>query len=296
MARSRNIKPAFFLNDTLAEIDPLGRLLFIGMWTICDFKGDFEWRERRIKVQILPYDNCDIKELAINLDKSGLIRFYSNGEKVYVNTPNFAKHQNPHKNERGRGSDVPPFSEGGRQLIDLETLAINRDSNGINQDDSHSDRADSLLLIPDSCKEHTSDSDESPACLQKDKPEEYFKSSDLKAEWMAFKKMRRQIKKPINDVALTRLIAKHKKLVSEGSDPAEIINRSTESCWASFYEVKNGNQKTRELSPAEEYELRTQREDEYISKINGGDVGGDGKIISPAVDEEQRGRGRQSIL
>ena len=30
---ARNIKPAFFDNDELAENDPLGRLLFIGLWT-----------------------------------------------------------------------------------------------------------------------------------------------------------------------------------------------------------------------------------------------------------------------
>ena len=60
MARARNIKPAFFTNDDLAEIEPLGRLLFIGLWTICDYKGDLEWRQKRVKAQILPYDNCDI--------------------------------------------------------------------------------------------------------------------------------------------------------------------------------------------------------------------------------------------
>ena len=74
MARARNIKPALFTNDTLAENDALGRLLFIGLWTIADFKGDVEWRPKRVKAQVLPYDDCDIEKLAINLDKSGLKR------------------------------------------------------------------------------------------------------------------------------------------------------------------------------------------------------------------------------
>ena len=61
MARARNIKPAFFDNDDLAEVPPLGRILFIGFWTISDFKGDLEWRPKRIKAQILPYDDCDVE-------------------------------------------------------------------------------------------------------------------------------------------------------------------------------------------------------------------------------------------
>ena len=85
MARARNIKPAFFSNDLLAEIDPVGRLLFIGLWTIADFKGDIEWREKKIKAQVLPYDNCDVKNIAINLDNLGFIRFYSDSDTTYIN-------------------------------------------------------------------------------------------------------------------------------------------------------------------------------------------------------------------
>lgn len=149
MARARNIKPAFFDNDLLAEIEPLGRLLFIGLWTIADHKGDLVYREKRIKAQLLPYDNCDIKKIMINLDKSGFIRFYSDGDLIYLNIVNFSKHQNPHKNERAKGSDIPELTEMMTQAIDLNTLTINRDNNGTNQDNDGTNRADSLLLIPD---------------------------------------------------------------------------------------------------------------------------------------------------
>ena len=150
MARARNIKPAFFDNDLLADIEPLGRLLFIGLWTIADYKGDLVYREKRIKAQLLPYDNCDIKKIMINLDKSGFIRFYSDGDSIYLNIANFSKHQNPHKNERQKGSDIPEYSESMSQLVDLTTLTINRDKNGTAHDNNETNRADSLLLIPDS--------------------------------------------------------------------------------------------------------------------------------------------------
>jgi hypothetical protein len=150
MARSRNIKPSFFTSEQLSENCPLGRLLFIGLWTLADYKGDLEWKEKTIKVQILPWDDCSAKKLAINLDKSGLIRFYSDGIKIYCNIPNFTKHQNPHKNEKLKGSDIPSYTEEMRQAIDLQGLTINRDKSGLKPECSHSNRADSLLRIPDS--------------------------------------------------------------------------------------------------------------------------------------------------
>lgn len=138
MARARNIKPAFFDNDELAEIPALGRLLFIGLWTLADHNGNLEWREKRVKKQLLAYDDCDINELANNLDKSGFVRFYSDGEKTYLNIVNFTKHQNPHKNERVKGSDIPVFKNEMAQVIDSKGVEINRDKSGLIPNDSTS--------------------------------------------------------------------------------------------------------------------------------------------------------------
>lgn len=150
MARARNIKPSFFTNEQLADNSPLGRLLFIGLWTLADYKGDLEWKERTIKIQILPWDNCDLKEIAISLDKSGLIRFYSDGQKVYINIPGFERHQNPHPNEKKKGSDCPAYSDRLRQLIDITTLAINQDKSRQETERQCTDPAESLLLNPES--------------------------------------------------------------------------------------------------------------------------------------------------
>jgi hypothetical protein len=150
MARARNIKPSFFTNEQVSDNCPLGRLLFIGLWTMADHKGDLEWKEKTLKIQLLPWDECSLKKLAINLDKSGLIRFYSDGNKIFINIPNFEKHQNPHKNERDKGSDIPAYSEARRQVVDLQELTINRDKSRAVPECSQSDRADSLFLNPDS--------------------------------------------------------------------------------------------------------------------------------------------------
>ena len=147
MARARNIKPQFFTNDELSELPPLARLLFIGLWTIADFKGCFEYKPKRLKVQLLPYDDCDIEQLVSALDKSGFISIYSVQGQRYIKVINFSKHQNPHKNEREGGSAIPDISLSDEKKPEnsdnLQNIEINREQDG-------TDRADSLNLIPDS--------------------------------------------------------------------------------------------------------------------------------------------------
>ena len=148
MPRSRNIKPAFLSNDELAENNSaLGRLFFIGLWMIADFKGNLEFRPTKLKAQLLPYDDCDIEQLAINLDKSGFIRYYSDGEALYINIVKFSTHQNPHKNEKLSGTTIPDYSEEGRQLVDLDKFTINLDkSSGVQKTEKKEERQGKSLI------------------------------------------------------------------------------------------------------------------------------------------------------
>ena len=106
MARSRNIKPGFFLNDELAECEPLARLLFAGLWCIADREGRLEDRPKRIKAEVLPYDDCDIDQLLNQLAEHGFIIRYEIDGCQYIQTVNFLKHQNPHYKESE--SIIPP--------------------------------------------------------------------------------------------------------------------------------------------------------------------------------------------
>ena len=104
MARSRNIKPGFFLNDKLAECEPLARLLFAGLWCIADREGRLGDRPKRIKAEVLPYDECDVDQLLAQLAKYEFIIRYEvevNGIYRYQ----LLKHQNPRKEA---ASTIPP--------------------------------------------------------------------------------------------------------------------------------------------------------------------------------------------
>ncbi|MTI83467.1 MAG: DnaD domain protein [Firmicutes bacterium] len=148
MARSRNIKPGFFMNDILAEIEPIGRLLFAGLWTIADREGRLEDRPKRIKAEVLPYDNCDINQLLNELQNHDFILRYQVDGDYYIQILNFSKHQNPHKNE---APSVIPEPKKTSENATSDTVPDNSGTSTVQAPDKHStDRADSLNMIPDS--------------------------------------------------------------------------------------------------------------------------------------------------
>lgn len=99
MPRARNIKPGTFKNDILADCEPLARLLFIALWCLADREGRLEYRPKKIKAEALPYDDCDVVSLLIQLDNSGFIVCYEANNIKYIQIVNFTKHQRPHNKE-----------------------------------------------------------------------------------------------------------------------------------------------------------------------------------------------------
>jgi len=105
MARIRTIKPEFFTHEDLAELSPLERLFFIGLWTQADREGRLEDRPKRLKVVLLPYDACDADSLLGDLADKGFVKRYAVDGKALLEIPGFLKHQRPHPKEPT--SDVP---------------------------------------------------------------------------------------------------------------------------------------------------------------------------------------------
>lgn len=144
MARSRNIKPGFFRNELLAECSPLARLLFAGLWCLADRAGRLEDRPKRIRVEVLPYDDGSVDEMLDELNRSGFILRYQVGGQRFIQVQNFAKHQNPHHREAE--STIPaPDSDSSRtvQAHDKPRVSL-----GLSSDQPITSRADSLNLIP----------------------------------------------------------------------------------------------------------------------------------------------------
>ena len=147
MARSRNIKPGFFMNEILAEIEPLGRLLFAGLWTIADRAGRLEDRPKKIKAEVLPYDDCDIEKLLNDLHSYGFIfRYQVNGVR-YIQIINFKKHQNPHKNEAP--SSIPEPNEHSTSTVQISEVHNTNPADSLNLDPDSLNPIDTVGLTPD---------------------------------------------------------------------------------------------------------------------------------------------------
>jgi hypothetical protein len=106
MARSRNIKPAFFKNEILGQADPYLSLLFVSLWTLADRDGRLEDRPLRIKAETFPYrEVSDFNGYLTQLEQHGFIERYKVGELAIIQVVNFRKHQAPHNTEKA--SELP---------------------------------------------------------------------------------------------------------------------------------------------------------------------------------------------
>lgn len=81
--RARNIKPGFYTNEQLAECSMAARLLFPGLWMIADREGRLEYRPKRIKAEVFPYDDVDVSALVGELAREGLVVEYEVGGAAY---------------------------------------------------------------------------------------------------------------------------------------------------------------------------------------------------------------------
>jgi len=148
--RSRNIKPGFFTNEYLAELDPLARILFEGLWCLADREGRLEDRPKKIKVEVLPYDDVDVDHLLRFLEGKFILRYQKDGEK-YIQVITFLKHQTPHHREKA--SEIPPpDSDESLPRQGISKASTEQGTAWPVLSPSDSLIPDSFNLIPDSCR------------------------------------------------------------------------------------------------------------------------------------------------
>jgi hypothetical protein len=231
--RARNIKPGFFQNEDLAALPPLVRILFAGLWCVADRAGRLEYRPKRIKAAVLPYDELDVEDGIRRLCDAGFVRLYAIGSTEFVEVIEFAKHQHPHHRE---ASSLIPAPDKPRA------------SPGRSREKARSSPSDSLIpdsLIPDSGFLEAKDQKQSPASRKRDAgslPEW------LPAEaWIRWDDFRRRGKRWTDDAQRLSLRTLD-KLRKRGFDPVAIIDQSIERGWSGLFEIKgdgyagNGNQ------------------------------------------------------
>ena len=118
MSRIRAVKPELFKHVGLYEAEiahqlPL-RLAFIALFTCCDRMGRFRWDPRRLKLDILPYDDFDVSQVLEALVASGFVMKYEYQAEIFGCIPSWHKHQKPNHREM---DSVLPGPDGSK--IDL---------------------------------------------------------------------------------------------------------------------------------------------------------------------------------
>jgi hypothetical protein len=93
MARIRSIKPEFWSDEKIVELDPVARLFFIGLWNFADDNGNLVKSVKRIKMQVFPADLIDCSELIDSLSDHGLLIQYSVNGENFLHIKGFKKHQ-----------------------------------------------------------------------------------------------------------------------------------------------------------------------------------------------------------
>lgn len=112
--RIRTIKPEFFKHDGLAELPPVCRLLFVGLWCLADRRGRLEDRPLRIRIEVLPYEErADVDGMLGELHRAGFIARYQTADGLrLVQIVNFERHQRITGKEAEAESKFPPPPSG----------------------------------------------------------------------------------------------------------------------------------------------------------------------------------------
>jgi len=95
VARMRTIKPEFWTDDEIVDLDLLPKLLYIGLWNFADDDGFIEASARRIKRLVFPDNDYDVAGALAALVQSRRIgEFESDQGRVYQ-ILRFKQHQRP---------------------------------------------------------------------------------------------------------------------------------------------------------------------------------------------------------
>lgn len=113
MPKIRTVKPELFKHEELydAEYDyrlPL-RIAFVGLITCCDREGRFRWQPRRLKSDVLPFDEVDMGQVLDALVERGFIKKYEYQNQWYGCIPSFLRHQRINSHE---SQSILPAPEG----------------------------------------------------------------------------------------------------------------------------------------------------------------------------------------
>ncbi len=88
------LDPDFFLDEEISSLSPHARLLYQGLWGLCDDNyATLPDRPSWIKLQIFPYEQVNVDYLLSEIQRIGKIVLFDHDGKKYWYIRNFFKYQ-----------------------------------------------------------------------------------------------------------------------------------------------------------------------------------------------------------
>lgn len=129
---ARHLTKEFFLNERLAEVSTIGRLFFMGLCALADREGRLEDRPRRLKKELLPYDEADGEALLAELSAHGLLSRYTADGRFYLAITGWRQWQKP--SYREAASAIPaPIAQSSEAHCPMPDDSLANDDCGIEQ-------------------------------------------------------------------------------------------------------------------------------------------------------------------
>lgn len=91
----RTIKPEFWTDDKIVDLDVLAKLLYIGLWNFADDEGYLEASVRRIKRLVFPDNNYKVEEAIEGLLEAGVLARCGSDQGELLKIVKFRDHQKP---------------------------------------------------------------------------------------------------------------------------------------------------------------------------------------------------------
>jgi len=110
--RIRTIKPDFWEDEGLAELDLVTRLIYVALWNESDDEGRLRGSPRYLRARLFPYDEeLDMGLHLSSLKATGRLREYSCRGQTYLFLPNFNRHQRISKPSKSRLPNPEEYQE-----------------------------------------------------------------------------------------------------------------------------------------------------------------------------------------
>lgn len=216
MARIRTIKPEFFRDEDLQDVESkhpgcYPMLVYAGLWGHCDKNGTFPWQPRQLKLDILPFIPFSMEQALEVLEAAGFIKKYEALGKQWGLIKCFLKHQRISGGEATDPAKYPAYQAHTEQ----EALGKQRGSSG-----------DELIALEGKGREG--------------KGSTAFALPDWvpQAEWNAWVEMRKKSRKAPTDHAKDLAVKELAALREQGHDPKAVLDTATLKGWLSFYPPK----------------------------------------------------------